>query len=125
MTAQRAMTPSAINIAIAEWRGFKCFKHSVYGFNVWHHTKFCPPTNPDLGLTDENLPNYYGSLDAIHEAVNALLFSQRQSYYRHLQVVCSITMPGPMLVAMHECIEASAPQRCEALLRTLNLWREE
>jgi hypothetical protein len=68
----------------------------------------------DLSL----LPNYPNDLNAMHAAVKTLIFSKRKAYRQHLQrIVC----PG-VVVAMEECVDATAAQRAEAFLRALNLW---
>lgn len=107
------MTKDAINRAIAEWRGWKCEGHPVLeeycakwvcGSRPW-------AINPEGKLVGSTaIPNYYGDLNAIAEAEGALLGQVGWVHYSH--------------VLLKDNIHAKAPQRCEALLRTLNLWKE-
>jgi hypothetical protein len=103
------MTPDEINIAIAESVGWR------------------PTTDIGwcLGPDDEPIitpPNYHGDLNAIQEAVMTLSIrlpaiphadSDRSRFVYALQDLCGDK--GAVI--------ATAPQRCEAYLRTMNPWR--
>lgn len=69
------------------------------------------------------VPNYPGSLDLMHEAHETLTTDQHRQYRRHLQLIvrdgCD---PGNK---HHSVCHATAGQRAEAFLRTLNLWTDE
>ena len=73
-------------------------------------------------------PNYLNSLDAMHEAEKALTETQFQSYLDWLDVSCggelalSEMIDGPAFG--FGLVHATASQRAEAFLRTLNLWQE-
>lgn len=63
------------------------------------------------------ITNYYGSLDAMHEAEKVLNLEQQQEYWLRL---CRDIVP-----LSFNAWHATAAQRSEAFLRTLNLWKEE
>lgn len=70
-------------------------------------------------------PDFLRDLNAIHYGVKTLSFTQRQRYYKELQKVCSEPMQHEGdLIDISECIEATAPQKCEAILKALNLWEK-
>lgn len=81
---------------------------------------------------DRELPDYYGDLNAISEAALQLRTKGNQfqwlDYHRKLfKTVWRISESSTDYVGgalAWDVIEASAPQRCEALLRTLGLWKE-
>ena len=58
-------------------------------------------------------PNYLDSLDAMHEAEKTLKVGIE--YYERLRDVCGRDSVG-------SAFTATAPQRAEAFLKTLNLW---
>jgi hypothetical protein len=66
-----------------------------------NHTAFCP--------------DYPKDLNAMHEVENLLTPLQWVSYGRHLETLCDETNTWP--------IHATAAQRAEAFLKTLNLWK--
>jgi len=57
-------------------------------------------------------PDYFGSLDAIHEAVQAN-WQHEKAYIRQLIDICQTP---------EDAILATAEQRCEAFGKALNLW---
>jgi hypothetical protein len=101
-------------IAIAEAVG-GVFKPCTCGFcdgeaHRWHW--------PDGTITDD-CPDYLNSLDAMHEAVETLRYRDGFEWFdfqKHLLDICGSVM---------NCIQATAEQRAEALLKTLRLWTEE
>lgn len=107
------MTPAKQNEKIAEWMGYE---YRPGSFAYWGATEsrkmwFTPNGSP-VGF----VPNYHDSLDAIHEAEKQITsHSVDADYYGKLCTVCD----------GFNVYRATAPQRCEALLRTLNLWTEE
>ena len=65
------------------------------------------------------IPDYLNSLDAMHEAVETLRYRDGFEWFdfqKHLLDICGSVM---------NCIQATAEQRAEALLKTLRLWTEE
>lgn len=67
-----------------------------------------------------DLPDYFGSLDAMHEAEKALPNIKLEEYYRRLLGIVT----GPKLATLIDgCVwHATAEQRCEAFGKTLGLW---
>jgi hypothetical protein len=90
------MTDEQINRAIAKMCGW-------FYYDGWHH--------PD-GRTE--LPDYVGSLDAMHEVEKYLEADSWYDYALRLNEVC-----------WHwALIHAPARQRAEAFLKTLGKWEE-
>ena len=63
-------------------------------------------------------PNYLKDLNAMHEAEEMLTFPQQAMYQVQLGRVVGLVLP-----AFYRCIHATAAQRAEAFLKTLNLWK--
>ena len=133
------MTDEEINIAIAEACGWKFPKIKRYicgetfkvvrpdgtSFDLWRGEVYC--TNTSRSGVDFNefpfrsiaeicshagFPDYSNDLNAMHEAEKMLTYEQFDEYYAQLSM--------KMVYPFH----ATALQRAEALLRTLNLWTE-
>lgn len=109
------MTPEAQQIAIAEacgWRHEYIHGNGVDDY-VWVH-----PTNGKAYSEDSVVfPDYLNDLNAMHEAEKVLLDngainSQRRQYDGWLWGITA-----------GRTISATAAQRAEAFLRTLNLWK--
>lgn len=76
------------------------------------------------------LPDYLGDLNACHEMEKVLTMEQREIYYVKLGNIAAHHTPFDYYCdwGVHYAYEtavATAPQRCEAFLRTLNLWTDE
>lgn len=113
------MKPEDQNIAIAEWVGWKEVMYRHQSFASCATTGIDPlePSNSVGMKVYKQIPNYHGDLNAIHECENKLRGSAIWSEYkRRLSIICSTGFEFP--------VDATASQRCEALLRTLNLWKE-
>jgi hypothetical protein len=114
------MTPEQQRIAIAEACGWKCKKES-------YHAK---PPNGQWEYMDK-LPDYLNDLNAMHEAEKMLTEEQLYIYGNQLD---RITLPktkmtmcyihGPEAGMYPELFRATATQRAEAFLKTLNPWIE-
>lgn len=100
------MTPEAQRIAIATACGWT-WKPELFGIIQGPH-------HPS-GARD--VPDYPNSLDAMHEAEKVLDVHQRMSYLFTLVEICSGKGSGN-----GEAAFATAPQRCEAFLRTIGRW---
>lgn len=105
------MSPDRQRIAIAEACGWTFCTHPCC--QKYH--------SPDTGSPHE-LPDYPNDLNAMHEAEKVFDVkiesgdSPRYRYSRETYKVCGMeTQP----------FRATAAQRAEAFLRTLNLWEEE
>lgn len=76
------------------------------------------------GIPALDIPDYPNDLNAMREAVKTLVFSQLNRYRNALVGICSRGLGPSLLVAVGECIDATAAQRAEAFLRALNLWTD-
>lgn len=101
----KPVSPDEINRAIAEWRGE--LKHPSPPYHLVDAEEAWPEVR-----------DYYHDLNAVHEVVLILSTKlQREGYLWNLSMI------------VHDeqwyYANATAPQRCEALLRTVGKWREE
>ncbi len=63
----------------------------------------------------KEIPDYLHDLNAIHEATFELTPKQRSEY-------CSVLVDVANAYVDFQTVEANAAERCEAFLKTLNLW---
>ena len=116
------MSPEAQRIAIAEacgWRIYESNGITYYerpGGDVYNHV-----------LCVECLPDYCSDLNAMHEAEAGLGEGQKMPYARKLLEI--VTGCPPHLIGgflnggtLWDAVFATAAQRAEAFLKTLNLW---
>ena len=97
------MTTEAINQAMAELDGWKLSPSAGY---KW--------TSPD-GKRELRLPHdYTEDLNAVARVFGKLDMSKRHKYWGRLAGI------GPF-----ECIDATAHQRCEAILRAFGKWVDQ
>lgn len=61
------------------------------------------------------------NLNTMHAAFETLVFSERQRFYSELQKIRSRGLSP--VVAMQECISATANERAEAFLKARGLWK--
>jgi len=110
------MTPEQQQIAIAEACGWKYEPRrlSINGILIEDSYPWISPT----GARDyiSQLPDYLTDLNAMHEAEKLIMLhphaaKTRCRYHAYLADLCKI-----------DAIHATAPQRAEAFLRTLNLY---
>jgi hypothetical protein len=104
-------------IAITKWDGWETAGNYACSLseNVFYGQ------NKSKGIQWARCPDYLNDLNAIHKAVLKLDDLQAVEFCFALQkVVCGgySMVTGPLVV------NATAAQRCEALLKTLNLWTE-
>jgi hypothetical protein len=102
------MKPEAQRIAIAKACGW---------------TKFTPETVQYTARRSDGkwgpIPDYLNDLNAMHEAIETLRGKDGPQWFdfqRTLMIECGSWM---------NCIQASAAQRAEAFLKTLNLWKDD
>lgn len=100
------MTPQEINIAIAEWRGWEFAEKESrrVGYQVFR--------SPDKKQISAILPDCYGDLNACHEAEMKLTASKHTDFCGELT----------RIAGSYGAYSATAPQRCESLLRTIGKW---
>lgn len=76
-----------------------------------------------------HLPDYPTDLNACHEMVSVMTPAQRgrMAMELYLKIPGAIQHDNDTVneSALADLINATAPQRCEAFLRTLNLWTDE
>jgi hypothetical protein len=110
------MTIEAQNIAIAKILGWEFCERAPT-----RNRKPLPWTIPHVrhhhwtsGIWRKQgrLPSYTHDLNAMHEAEKMLLVSQWSAYTALLQAT------------VYHCIHATAAQRAESFLKTMNLWEE-
>lgn len=118
------MTPEAQRIALAEACGWTEIRLYYPAYNSVEKDE--PPIGM-LNGEESELPDYLGSLDAIAGAEKALLttIQLESNYIIQLQSVCMADEPrNTFREAFRSAYRATAPQRCEALLRTIGKWEE-
>jgi hypothetical protein len=133
------VSPEAQRIAIAEACGWVEIKSEVDWlpnlitglFTKPHLTK---PGKVKVWITRREIPDYLNDLNALHAAEKVLLsddatYSQRNFY---ASLLGSITLNdngrGWQPLSNDDCfpiLHATAAQRAEAFLRTLNLWTDD
>lgn len=118
------MKPEAQRIAIAKACGWVEITFSGYryqGIRPESTKRYCNWNRPAPAIDDDDarewhwLPDYLNSLDAMHEAEKVLNGDQIHTYDGWLITIC----------ADRASRRATAAQRAEAFLRTLNLWTDE
>jgi len=100
-------------IAIAEACGWRIKRRDITGFNVWEPGSKLPAQLSNN--LESKIPNYTGDLNAMHEAEKVLINRNEQIYFENLHDVAgNLTF-----------YRATAAQRAEAFLKTLNLWTND
>ena len=126
-TITNTMTEEAQRIAIAEACGWI---REYSDIPTWDTSlKSYKPVRTMLfmrkekGFRAENLPDYLNDLNAMHEAEKILSDNNQMKFRGEL-----VDMMRPKYGFESACllaIHATAAQRAEAFLRTLNLWKEK
>lgn len=96
----------------------------------WTYVSGYPPVNAIVGKK-EDLPNYLNDLNAMHQAEKVLNDDQLNDYAHHV-IHLKIPCPDGTVddwdlfeeYGWSGLLRATATQRAEAFLRTLNLWKE-
>jgi hypothetical protein len=115
---KRTMNKEQQRIAIAEACGL-----TIVSDGIMHHLTPCgkkTERDPEGCLLKE-CPDYLNDLNAMHEAIGTLLFSQRRAYRINLKEIMSKKI-NPAIICYSECIDAPAAQRAEAFLKTIDKW---
>ena len=110
------MTHDEMNIAIAEVCGWKQVTQYNLPEDIWENLNEKPSAK-----AKSNLPNYCNDLNAMHEAEKTLRRDQQNFYINYLSDMVDDECP-----VKHDfdwCC-ATAHQRAEAFLRTLNLYTQ-
>jgi len=111
------MTNEQINITIAELCGWTEISHYTQAVDGWYGYE--PEDGPH-----SQVPDYCNDLNAMHEAEKTLIFSERRLFRHWLQKVKSYDLGDDVIIAIDECVHATAKQRAEAFLRTIGKWEE-
>ena len=119
------MSPEKQRIAIAEACGWK-FTH-FEKFRPEGDSPFVDQISVPMGTSAEHLcsiplPDYLNDLNAMHEAEKVLTDAQWDRY-----IYVSLASPhyGSLSTLARAWVSATAAQRAEAFLKTLNLWTEQ
>lgn len=121
------MTPDQQRIAIAKWCGWKCLRGetdtpikrpTAHWFRPDGSPAHSWPCTVDNGIDLGYLPDYLNDLNAMHEAEGKLLPDQKDFYAN------SIIVPAHGPHWRFNCIHATAGQRAEALLKTIDKWTD-
>ena len=77
-----------------------------------------------VGISSDSgwVPDYLGDLNACHEMEKVLMEKGVNAWWSY---VAFINRHNPRPFGTETAVHATAPQRCEAFLRTLGLWEEE
>ena len=108
------MSPVEQRIAIAEACGWTC----IYA------------GDPPMGQLDNRqrwakaLPDYPNDLNAMHEAENCLAEDQEEEFVTRIFFGGAWRQYAIEYCDAFSCMRATAAQRAEAFLKTLNLWEE-
>lgn len=118
------MTLEAQRIAIAEACGWTVCKEEGYEDRGWY------PDTPEYGKKTDTtyftrLPGYFTDLNAMHEAERALTKEQRDEWvaFMNANFFCRGDHWPDKMHELFDLAHATAAQRAEAFLRTLNLWQ--
>lgn len=115
------MSPEAQRLAIAEACGWRLEYDTTQLKAIWIVS---PKSGYHYAVDDEFIPDYLKDLNAMHEAEKTLTVNQWTDYLDALDKICVPVHICPTTHAMSVYC-ATAQQRAEAFLRTLNLWTEE
>jgi hypothetical protein len=120
-----AMNEQEINIAIARANGWAPCTSAIC--NIYGPCGFWIKTTPDgeSMLAVHGVPHYTTDLNLMHEAWCTLSIHQHQTYRTWLQriVAEAIDLDKPKDGPAHSVCQATAAQRAEAYLQTLDLWQ--
>lgn len=119
------MTEQEQRIAIAKWAGWTHIEDKSKPFMMDKGTYVYgyPPTGAIVGKKHE-LPEYTQDLNAMHEAESNLPTTKRHGEGSFAQWLWAVTENDVEGGSTWYMCHATAGQRAEALLRTLNLWTE-
>jgi hypothetical protein len=120
------MSPDKQRIAIAEACGWKYIDNDPDQYPYWLAPKgdwrYGDLLNAEL--FPEAFPNYFGDLNAMHEAEKVLTYKQVFNYAQLVESFTQTTIGvgGTPLGRSFQSITSTASQRAEAFLRTIGKW---
>ena len=106
------MTNEEIRIKVAEAMGWKPYKPITH--DGWP-LLMTPPGKPNREGWLEPIPDYLNDLNACAEFEKTMTDQEHNRYRAHIY---------GMTFNPRECFSATARQRAEAFIRTLNLWKD-
>ena len=110
------MSPEEQQIAIAEALGYTQEEPWLDGRDCWSHKDHPPHVGFDV------IPDYLHDLNAIHEAVKTI---PQNLMFRYFACLCNVVSGSISLYGYSKATEATAAQRCEAFLKTLDKWTND
>ena len=117
------MTAEAQRIAIAEACGYTQEESWLDGRDCWSHKDHPPHMGFDA------IPDYLNDLNAIDSAVlltlNIATSQLNWDYTKHLGIATGSSNPAAGAYISTALIHATAAQRCEAFLKTINKWTDD
>lgn len=118
------MNPDRQRIKLAEWSGLTNCSICPCGCGDSHAVILGDDNTFDRSV---KIPRYLSDLNAVHELEKRLSAREKGNYASKLFQICNISEPRTEMQErdgwfIH--IHATAAQRCEALLKTLNLWED-
>ena len=122
------MTPEQQRIAIAEACGWTRVKTVVAYIRSEPFDDWTGPDGYHHGITGPMISDYPNDLNAMHEAEKMLKWEQRKQYHDLLADIAGFscceadTQEETYLDWNCRICHATAAQRAEAFLKTLNLW---
>lgn len=118
------MTDEQINKAIAESIGWKLV-HLQEQIELRGVLRGYPPNVECVGVNQEYVTDYCNDLNAMHEAEKLLETADQQSrYYAEIADITWWNVETGNRQVVFNQLTATAKQRAEAFLKTLNLWTE-
>ena len=120
----KKMTPEQQQAVIAKACGWKGISPEyLTGYAPWRPTPYSERVMGDLeSIPLDPLPDYLNDLNAMNDAEKVLTDNQRFDYGSALYRVVRTDIKDSK--AAWWVLSATATQRAEAFLRTLNLWQE-
>jgi hypothetical protein len=116
------MTPDQQRIAIATACGWRCNGHpdQLAATVGWEFAYQFVLTPEGKLVTHNSIPDYLNDLNAMHEAEKVLIKKGVNAWWAY---VANINRNNPRPFGSESAVHATAAQRSEALLRTLELWQ--
>lgn len=134
------MKPKEQRIAIAEACGWKWIQtnyeaesgligtDSPHSGNIPYQGRNYP-SNKHLPMYGKAIPDYLNDLNAMHEAETLVIYANDKFPKKYTQqikaAICRDAEVKKAQMDFDMCITATAAQRAEAFLKTLNLWKHE
>lgn len=113
------MIPHKQRIKLAEWAGWKNLDGKPWGEG---QTYGIPPGGENWHW--QNTPDYPNDLNYIHELENKWIEGGKSQYERAEREHLLYVILHKILMYKRDTFRATAAQRCEALLKVLELWED-